>query len=198
MLIRFLLALMIAAPVVAQVAAPAGPPPVRVVMTTTEGPITIEVDRAAAPVTAANFLRYVDAKRLDGITFFRAMRLAWGPGLIQAGQHDMKKLYPPIAHEPTTKTGLTHTEGAISMGRMAPGTARADFTIAIGDMTGLDAHPEAPGDNVGYAVFGRVVEGMDVVKRIWSGPRDPNAGAGAMKGEMLKPGVKILTVRRVP
>ena len=93
MLIRFLLALMIAAPVAAQVAAPAGPPPVRVVMTTTEGPITIEVDRAAAPVTAANFLRYVDAKRLDGITFFRAMRVAWGPGLIQAGQHDVKKLY---------------------------------------------------------------------------------------------------------
>ncbi len=198
MLTRFLLALMIAAPVAAQVAAPAGPPPVRVVMTTTEGPITVEVDRAAAPVTSANFLRYVDAKRLDGITFFRAMRLAWGPGLIQAGQHDMKKLYPPIAHEPTSKTGLTHTEGAISMGRMAPGTARADFTIAIGDMTGLDAHPEAPDDNVGYAVFGRVVEGMDVVKRIWSGPRDPNAGAGAMKGEMLKPEVKILTVRRVP
>jgi len=198
MLIRFLLALMIAAPVAAQVAAPAGPPPVRVVMTTTEGPITIEVDRAAAPVTAANFLRYVDAKRLDGITFFRAMRLAWGPGLIQAGQPDMKKLYPPIAHEPTSKTGLTHTEGAISMGRMAPGTARADFTIAIGDMTGLDAHPEAPGDNVGYAVFGRVVEGMDVIRRVLLAPTSPTEGIGVMKGQMLAPTIRIASARRVP
>ena len=169
---------------------------VRVVMTTAKGPITLEIDRQAAPITAANFLRYVDAKRLDGIDFFRSMRLDWGPGLIQAGQHQVARHYPPIAHEPTTKTGLHHTEGAISMGRMAPGSARADFSIMVGDMTGLDAHPEQPGDNLGYAVFGRVVEGMDVVKAIWSGPRDPNAGTGAMKGEMLKPTVRVLTVRR--
>jgi len=172
--------------------------PVRVTLTTGEGPIVVEVDRAHAPITSANFLRYVDARRLDGITFFRSMKLAWGPGLIQAGQHVLAKLYPPIAHEPTTRTGLTHTEGAISMGRMAPGSARADFSIMIRDMTGLDAHPDQPGDNQGYAVFGRVVEGMDVVKRIWAAPRDPAAGTGAMKGEMLKPPVKVLTVRRTP
>lgn len=203
MLTRLLLALLLASPAGAQTAspsapAPTAPAPVRVTLTTTEGPITVEVDRARAPVTAANFLRYVDARRLDGIAFFRAMRLPWGPGLIQAGQREMKKLYPPIAHEPTTKTGLTHSEGAVSMGRLAPGTAQADFTIMVGDMTGLDARPDQPGDNQGYAVFGRVMEGMEVVKRIWSGPRDPNAGEGAMKGEMLKPSVRILTVRRAP
>ena len=208
-MIRYaLVALALAAsPVAAQVPTPVPGPaptttpalaPVRVTLTTAQGPIVIEVDRAHAPITAANFLRYVDAKRLDGIDFFRAMKLAWGPGLIQAGQHQVAKLYPPIKHEPTTQTGLTHTEGAVSMGRMAPGSARADFTIAVGDMTGLDAHPEQPGDNLGYAVFGRVVEGMDVVERIWSGPRDPASGSGAMKGEMLKPPVKVLTVRRTP
>jgi peptidyl-prolyl cis-trans isomerase A (cyclophilin A) len=171
---------------------------VRVAITTTAGPIVLELEKERAPITTANFLRYVDARRLDGIDFFRSMRLSWGPGLIQAGQHQVAKLYPPIAHEPTTKTGLSHTDGSISMGRMAVGTARADFSIAVGDMTGLDAKPDQPGDNAGYAVFGRVVEGMDVVKRIWMGPRDPNAGTGAMKGEMLKPPVKVLTVRRVP
>jgi len=180
------------------------PPPapvqgaVRVVMTTTKGAITLALDPRAAPVTTANFLRYVDARRLDGIDFFRSMRLDWGPGLIQAGQHAVTKLYPPIRHEPTTQTGLHHTEGAISMGRLKPGDARADFSIIVGDMTGLDAHPEQSGDNLGYAVFGHVVAGMDVVRAIWSGPRDPNAGAGAMKGEMLKPPVRILTVRRAP
>lgn len=187
----------VATPAPAPKAAPK-PGAVRVLMTTSKGPITLELDREAAPVTTANFLRYVDARRLDGIDFFRSMRLQWGPGLIQAGQHQVAKLYPPIAHEPTSRTGLSHVEGAISMGRMAPGTARADFSIMIGDMTGLDAKPGQPGDNQGYAVFGRVVDGMDVVRAIWSSPRDPNAGEGAMKGEMLKPPVRIVAVRRAP
>lgn len=201
MILRFLLALFLAAPAAAQTpppAAPPGPAPVRVTLTTSEGPIVVELDRARAPVTTANFLRYVDAKRFDGINFYRAMRLPWNAGLIQAGQRNAKFIYPPIAHEPTTKTGLTHTEGAISMGRLAPGTATSDFTIAVGDMTGLDAKPGQPGDNQGYAAFGRVVEGMEVVKRIWSAPRDPNAGEGAMKGEMLQAPVRILTARRTP
>jgi len=187
-----------AAPAPAPAAAAPAPAPVRVTLATSAGLILVEIDRAHAPVTAANFLRYVDARRLDGIAFFRAMRLAWGPGLIQAGQNQPAKLYPPIAHEPTTATGLHHVEGALSMGRNAPGTARADFSIMVGDMTGLDAHPEQPGDNLGYAVFGRVVEGMDVVKRIWSGPLDPARGDGAMKGQMLVAPVRILTARRTP
>ncbi|HET9510477.1 MAG TPA: peptidylprolyl isomerase [Sphingomonas sp.] len=181
---------------VAPVATPTPPPApatVKVVMTTTAGPITLALEKDRAPVTTANFLRYVDARRLDGITFYRSMKLPWNAGLIQAGQRDMAKRYPGIAHEPTSKTGLTHTDGAISMARLAPGTATADFSIVVGDMTGLDAKPDDPG----FAVFGRVVEGMDVVKTIWNSPRSPTKGEGVMKGEMLEPPVKVLTVRRV-
>ncbi|MBN2973812.1 peptidylprolyl isomerase [Roseomonas aeriglobus] len=173
---------------------PPAPATVKVVMTTTAGPITLALEKERAPVTTANFLRYVDARRLDGITFYRSMKLPWNAGLIQAGQRDMAKRYPRIAHEPTSKTGLTHSDGAISMARLAPGTATADFSIVVGDMTGLDAKADDPG----FAVFGRVVEGMDVVKTIWNSPRSPTKGEGVMKGEMLEPPVKILTVRRVP
>lgn len=200
MLIRLALSLLLTAtPAVAQVApAPVPPSPapaaetVRVVMTTSAGSITIALDKDRAPVTTANFLRYVDAKRFDGIAFYRSMRLPWNAGLIQAGQRDPTKLFRPIAHEPTSQTGLSHTEGAISMARLAPGTAAADFSIVVGDMTGLDARPADPG----FAVFGRVVAGMDVVKTIWTAPRSPTRGEGVMKGEMLEPVVKVLTVRR--
>lgn len=193
-----------AASAVAQQPAPMpAPTPVaaegpRVTIATTDGAIVVALDRARAPLSTANFLRYVDAKRFDGITFYRSMKLPWNAGVIQAGQRDQKKLYPPIAHEPTSATGLSHVEGTISLARREPGTGQAEWSITIGDMTGLDAKPGAPGDNAGYAAFGRVVEGMDVVKRIWSGPTDPTAGEGAMKGQILKPPVRILTVRRVP
>ena len=207
-MIRRLLALIafVAAPVAAQQApapapAPAlapAPAPVRVTIVTAEGPIVAELDAAHAPRSTANFLRYVDAKRYDGITFYRSMKLPWNAGVIQAGQRDPKKLYPPIAHEPTNVTGLSHVEGVLSLARREPGTGQSEWSITVGDMTGLDAKPGAPGDNAGYAVFGRVVAGMDVVKRIWSGPTDPDAGEGAMKGQILAPPVRILTIRRTP
>lgn len=193
------LAAFVAASAPAQMTPPApssAPAPVRVVITTAEGPITVEIDRARAPVTAANFLRYADSRRFDGIAFFRSMRLPWQAGVIQAGQRDPKKLYPPIAHEPTSVTGLSHVEGVLSAARREPGTAQGDWSITVGDMTGLDAKPGGTGDTAGYAVFGRVTAGMDVVKRIWAAPVDPNAGTGAMKGQMLRPPVRILTVRR--
>ncbi|KQN24870.1 peptidylprolyl isomerase [Sphingomonas sp. Leaf33] len=200
MFARFAAIALFATAATAQDAPPTAPSPpapapatVRVVMTTTAGPITLALEKDRAPVTTANFLRYVDARRFDGITFYRSMKLPWNAGLIQAGQRDPVKLFKPIAHEPTSQTGLTHTDGAISMARLAPGTATADFSIVVGDMTGLDAKPQDPG----FAVFGRVVEGMDVVKTIWNSPRSPTRGEGVMKGEMLEPPVKVLTVRRV-
>jgi peptidyl-prolyl cis-trans isomerase A (cyclophilin A) len=110
---------------------------------------------------------------------------------------DTKRVLKPIAHEPTTKTGLSHVSGAISMARLAPGTATAEFFMVLGDLKAMDANPQASGDNLGYAVFGRIIEGMEVLRAIIEQPRSPTAGEGVMKGQMLAKEVKILTVRRV-
>lgn len=179
--------------------APAPPATVRVVLTTSEGPILLELEKERAPATTANFLRYVDGKRLDGTAFYRAMKLSPELGLIQGGlRNDPKKLFPPVVHEPTTSTGLSNTDGVISMARDTPGSATADFFISIGDLSSLDARPDQPGDNLGFAAFGHVVEGMDVVRRIAAAPTSPTDGEGAMKGQMLAPTIRILTARRVP
>lgn len=190
--------------------APAALPPaplgdvVRVAMVTQLGTIEIDLDHKRAPITVENFVRYVDAKRFDGINFYRAMHLDWGQqpnGLIQAGlQGNPAKLFKPIAHEPTNVTGISHTRGAISMARYAPGTATADFSIMVNDLTGLDADPKSasPELQAGFAAFGHVVSGMDVVKKIWDAPLSPTKGEGPLKGQMLEPPVKVLTVRRVP
>ncbi|WP_374569722.1 peptidylprolyl isomerase [Phenylobacterium sp.] len=191
-----------AAPAFAQTSdeKPAAPPPVRVKLSTAEGDIVIALATAQAPITTANFLRYVDTKRYDGASFYRVSRAPGAPqyGLIQGGLNgDPKKVMKPIAHEPTSKTGLSHKDGTISMGRFAPGTATSDFFIMVGDAPEFDADPKAPGDNQGFAAFGQVVEGMDVVKKILALPQSPTGGTGAMKGEMLKAPVKILAARRV-
>lgn len=175
----------------------------RVAMVTELGTIVLDLDGEHAPVTTRNFLRYVDARRFDGIAFYRAMHLAWGEqpnGLVQAGQRDPRLLFPPIAHEPTSQTGVLHKAGAISMARGVPGTATADFSILLSDIAGLDANPAAADaeGQAGYAAFGRVVEGMDVVRRIWEAPLSPTKGEGAMRGQMLEAPVRVLSVRRVP
>lgn len=179
--------------------APAGP--VRVALDTSDGPILVEVYPDKAPITAGNFLRYVDEKRFDGATFYRASKVPNAPdyGLVQGGvQNDPKRVLKPIAHEPTTKTGLSHVSGALSMGRTSPGTATSDFFICVGDMPYMDADPKQAGDNLGFAVFGKVVEGMDTVKKILAEPTSPTAGEGVMKGEILAKPVKIVTARRAP
>lgn len=177
--------------------ADAPPADVRVTVQTSEGAIVVALDRAHAPITAANFLRYVDQKRLDGVTIYRALRFGENGGLIQGGPRgNPKRVLPPIAHEPTTKTGLSHVAGTISMARFAPGTATADFFILASDISSLDANPAQTGDNAGFAAFGHVVEGMDVVQRIVTLPTSPTAGEGALKGQMLVAPVRIVSVRR--
>jgi peptidyl-prolyl cis-trans isomerase A (cyclophilin A) len=198
MSIRFLTAALLAAlaaPALAQVApAPLTPTEeVPVAIETSVGRIVVTLDKTHAPVTTANFLHYVDTHRFDGESFYRAMHIGDG-GLIQGGiRSNALKLYPPIKHEPTTQTGLHNTAGAISMANAGPGTARADFFILASDIPQFDATAEDPG----YAVFGHVTEGMNVVQKILAGPVSMTKGGEAMKGQMLEPVVKIIKAARV-
>jgi peptidyl-prolyl cis-trans isomerase A (cyclophilin A) len=174
---------------------------VPVAIDTSAGRIVVALDRARAPVTTANFLHYVDTRRFDGQTFYRAMHMpdsgGKDGGLIQGGiTTDARKLYAPIKHEPTSETGLHNVAGAISMANGGPGTARADFFILLSDMPGLDAGGPG-GDANGFAAFGHVTDGMDVVRRIWSSPISETKGEGVMKGQMLDPPIKILHAERL-
>lgn len=205
MLIRFALILgaFAAAPLAAQPTppAPAEAPKddlVRVALDTEAGRIVIAVDRGHAPITAKNFLRYVDAKRLDGITFYRAMKLWEGTGLVQGGVRDGAKLFPPIAHEPTSQTGLRHEDGTISMARAEPGSARCDFFITVGKIDGFNAGTKDR-DGLGFAAFGRVVEGMDVVRKLLAAPTSPTKGVElGMQGQLLEKPVKVISAQRLP
>ncbi len=194
-------ALLLATPLVAQ--EDSAPATTLVVLETAMGEITVSLETERAPVTAGNFLRYVDEGRFDGTVFYRRMMLDWGEqpnGLIQGGtQWDPERVLPGIAHEPTTQTGLSHTRGALSMAMGEPGTANGDFSIMLQDQPGMDADPESedPVWQNGYAVFGFVVEGMDVVEAIHAAPVDPAKGEGWMKGQMLAEPVEIVQARRV-
>ena len=187
--------------------APGVPPKVyateTVVLETTMGEITVSLETERAPITAANFLRYVDEDRYDNTKCYRAMRVTGGQetsGFLQCGtQNDPRRILDGIAHEPTNETGLSHTDSALSMARFEPGTATGDFSIMIQDQRGLDAVPDSddPDRRHGFAVFGYVIEGMDVVHAIHAGATDPNKGEGFLKGQMLAQPVEIVNVRRV-
>jgi peptidyl-prolyl cis-trans isomerase A (cyclophilin A) len=201
------LAVALSAPAVAQVSRPLTPGDltgpsvatadmVPVAIDTSLGRIVIALDRLHAPVTSANFLHYVDTHRFDGESFYRSMHSA-GSNLIQGGvRSSANKLYPPIAHEPTSQTGLKNVAGAISMANAGPGTARADFFILLSDVPAFDANGPG-GDANGFAAFGRIVEGMDVVKKIFDAPISTTKGEGVMKGQMLDPPVKIIKAARL-
>ena len=184
------------------------PPPlgdtVLVELITDHGTIIVELDHKRAPITVENFMRYVDSGRYNGMTFYRAMHLNCGTepnGILQGGLNQFpQKLMKPVAHEPTHVTGLTHKAGTLSMARNAPGTAMADFSILLSDLTSFDANPNGADaeSKAGYAAFGQVVSGMEVVRRIYDVPRSPTKGEGFMKGQMLDPQVKVSKVRRAP
>jgi peptidyl-prolyl cis-trans isomerase A (cyclophilin A) len=177
---------------------------VRVELLTALGPVDLELDHRHAPRTVENFVRYVDGKRFDGTVFYRAMRLKWGTapnGLIQGGtQNDAKRILPPVIHESTSTTGIGHVAGTISMARYAPGTATGDFSIMVSDQPSLDADPKStdPEGQAGFAAFGHVTSGMDVVRKIFDSPTSLTKGEGVMRGQMLDPPVRIISARRMP
>ncbi len=176
----------------------AAEPATTVVLHTSAGDIRIALETGRAPITAQNFLRYVDAGRFDGTTFYRAIVSRDGSeGLVQGGlQANNRNAFPPIAHESTVTTGLSNVNGAVSMARGSPGSARGDFFIVVGNQINYDGVPD--GGDPGFAVFGRVVSGMPIVRRIMRLPRSKEARTEDMKGQMLSAPVTILTARRAP
>ncbi|HQR89287.1 MAG: peptidylprolyl isomerase [Caulobacter sp. 12-67-6] len=171
----------------------------RVAIQTSHGVIVVELEDKKAPITSANFLRYVDKKKFDGGSFYRASRARGAPekGSIQGGPSYRTRRFAPIAHESTRLTGIRHKAGAISMARNEPGSATADFFICASPMAYLDARPGAPGDNQGFAAFGTVVKGMDVVRKILASKTDGVPQNPSMKGQMINPPVAMVSVRRV-
>jgi peptidyl-prolyl cis-trans isomerase A (cyclophilin A) len=172
------------------------PDTVRVRLETEEGPIVLALDAKRAPITTANFVRYVDEGRFNRTAFYRAVPTKGAPkqGFIQGGiSRDYRRMLPAIEHEPTSKTGLTHLAGTISMARTAPGTATGEFFITASAIPSMDAKGEDPG----YAAFGRVVEGLDIVRDILAAPTIENAGRGAMRGQMLADPVEIVRAERL-
>jgi peptidyl-prolyl cis-trans isomerase A (cyclophilin A) len=171
--------------------------PVRVLIRTEKGDVEVELDAARAPATVANFLRYVDGKFYDGGRFHRTVTPDNQPQnkvkieVIQAGINPKqeKEEFPPIKLERTRDTKLAHKNGTISMARAGPDTATSDFFICIGDQPELDFGGKRNPDGQGFAAFGRVVKGMDVVRTIQMAPAD---------GQVLSPPVRILSVTRQP
>ncbi|ESQ81336.1 peptidylprolyl isomerase [Asticcacaulis sp. YBE204] len=176
---------------------PTPPDTVRVSLTTSMGEILFELDGKHAPISTANFLQYVNAGKFTDAEFWRAMKsgAADGGGFIQMSATGHK--FPPIPHEATTKTGLSHTNGTLSTARYAVGTASNEFTISIGDMSYMDAGRDPSGDNLGYAAFGRVVSGMSIVRKILNGRISKVTKEGGWAGQMLEKPVKILSAKRL-
>jgi peptidyl-prolyl cis-trans isomerase A (cyclophilin A) len=171
------------------------PKPVRVLIATEQGDIVVELDAPRAPVTVANFLKYVDGKFYDGGRFHRTVKPDNQPDnkvkieVIQAGINPAKGKdeFPPIKLERTRDTKLAHKDGTISMARDGPDTATSDFFLCIGDQPELDFGGKRNPDGQGFAAFGKVVQGMDVVRKIQAAPA---------RGQNLAPPVKILKVVR--
>jgi peptidyl-prolyl cis-trans isomerase A (cyclophilin A) len=169
----------------------------RVLIRTEKGDIEVEVETARAPVTAGNFLRYVDGGFYDGGRFHRTVRLSNQPGqavrieVVQAGINPSREAagFPPIALERTGLTGLRHLDGVVSMARDGPDTATSDFFICIGDQPSLDQGGRRNPDGQGFAAFGRVVKGMEVVRAMQGSPAD---------GQHLTPPIAIRSARRLP
>jgi len=170
---------------------------VRVLIQTEKGEIEVELDAARAPVTVANFLRYVDGNFYDGGRFHRTVKPDNQPDnkvkiqVVQAGINPAraKEELPPIKLERTHDTKLAHKDGTLSMARDGPDTATSDFFLCLGDQPELDFGGKRNPDGQGFAAFGRVIKGMEVVKKIQAAPAE---------GQGLMPPVKVLKMMRKP
>ena len=196
-----MMAAMVAAMIVGLTASVGAQAPVRVRIVTDSGAITVELAPDKAPVTVANFLRYVDDKRYDGGSFYRAVTLQnqlpadKQPQIevIQGGiDADSSKRFPPITHETNDRSGIHHTDGVISMARGAPGSATSEFFFVINNQPALDFGGKRNPDGQGFAAFGRVIDGMNVVRLI---QKMPSANAPPQR---MVTTVRIQQVRRVP
>lgn len=167
-----------------------------VLVSTEKGEITIELYEKNAPITVSNFLKYVDNQLYDNGTFFRVVNSDNDPeknikiAVIQAGiQADrQKESFPPIKHETTEESGILHKDGVISMARTDPGTATSSFFICVGDQPELDYGGKRNPDGQGFAAFGKVINGMNVVYDIHTQPTD---------GQTLNPSIKIHFIKRI-
>jgi peptidyl-prolyl cis-trans isomerase A (cyclophilin A) len=166
-----------------------------VLIKTDFGKIKVEIFLEKAPVAAANFLKYVDAGLYKDASFYRVVRMDNQPQnlvkieVIQGGLgfSDEERPFPPIEHETTAKTGILHKDGVISMARSAPGSATSEFFICIGDQPELDFGGNRNPDGQGFAAFGRVIEGMEIVRKIQQQPDER---------QMLKHPVMIQDIER--
>jgi peptidyl-prolyl cis-trans isomerase A (cyclophilin A) len=176
--------------------AQAGGESVRVRVETALGAFEVELDAARAPITVANFLKYVEGGFYDGGRVHRSARLETQAArpvkieVIQAGIDPARsrEALPAIPLERTSVTGILHKDGTISMARSGPDTAVSDFFICIGDQPSLDFGGARNPDGQGFAAFGRVVAGMDVVRAIHKAPAE---------GERLSPPITITRASRV-
>lgn len=165
-----------------------------VLIKTSQGDIRVELYPQKAPITTENFLRYVDEGLYDGTTFFRTVTMDNQPKddvkieVIQGGQVPREKEYPPITLERTTLTGLKHLDGVISMGRFKPDSAKSSFFFCIGDQPELDYGGKRNPDGQGFAAFGTVIDGMDVVISIQDESHE---------GQRLTPPIEIKSIQRV-
>ena len=178
---------------------------VRVRVQTELGDIVIEVDPIKAPITTANFLKYVDAGHYDGGTWHRTVKMDNQPEstikieVIQAGVNPdkAKSGFEAIALERTNKTGILHKDGVVSMARGAPDSATSGWFICINDQPSLDFGGMRNPDGQGFGAFGRVVTGMDVVRKIQAAPSSANRTTNT-EAQRLTPPIKILKVARLP
>ena len=172
-----------------------------VIMETNLGELEIELYGDRAPITVANFLKHVDGQHFDGGEFYRVVTFDNDNGspkieVIQGGLNNRPSPFPAIAHETTEQTGILHTYGVLSMARGEVGTASSEFFICIGDQPGLDFGQPRNADGQGFAAFGKVVRGMDVVRRINKTGAEGVTGEGYTAGQILLEPVEILAVYR--